>query len=209
MQAMQPESWTSILQQPTMDIENILYQYAERQNHRIGIIPMIKTSSSKVGKGLHIYAFVWTDNKSQKHGHTSKGTGVGVTVYLNGKKTKEIRQSYPDRKHPKDKKRTELMVTDAILKAIPPKAMATIHTKSDTIVNGINGLKHWTANGWKTQTGTDVQNQDVWKRIHAVNSDSVEWVRVPDGKYPPGMSRACNLAREAIGIKLSQPRGRN
>lgn len=46
----------------------------------------------------------------------------------------------------------------------------TVLSDSTYVVNSINNglLYKWGLNGWKTTTGSDVSNQDIWKKIYVL-----------------------------------------
>jgi ribonuclease HI len=59
-----------------------------------------------------------------------------------------------------------------------------IHTDSSYLLNGITMWIHsWVKNNWKTKTGDDVLNKDLWEELYKVqanlkNKFEIEWIKV-------------------------------
>jgi len=59
-----------------------------------------------------------------------------------------------------------------------------IHTDSSYLLNGITlWIYAWVKNNWKTKTGEDVLNKDLWEKLYKVNLNlshkyEIEWVKV-------------------------------
>ncbi len=59
-----------------------------------------------------------------------------------------------------------------------------MHTDSAYLLQGVTGWMYgWEKNGWKTKTGEDVSNQDLWKEIGALVfrlklKNQIDWVKV-------------------------------
>jgi|TARA_B100002019_G_scaffold129154_1_gene111102 ribonuclease HI len=74
-----------------------------------------------------------------------------------------------------------------------------IHTDSMYVKNGITQWIHnWKRNGWKTSSGKDVKNKDLWIEIYALNQemDSIEWIWVKAHNGNPKNEEVDKLARE-------------
>jgi ribonuclease HI len=63
------------------------------------------------------------------------------------------------------------------LSAVPLGSSVSIFPNSDYVIRGITEwVDGWEARGWKTSAGTDVLNQDLWRRLIVLTSQrSVEW----------------------------------
>ncbi len=78
-----------------------------------------------------------------------------------------------------------------------------IHTDSAYLLQGITGWVYgWEKNGWKTKTGEDVLNQDLWKELGAVVfrlklKHAIEWQKVSGHAGLLGNERADVIATNA------------
>jgi ribonuclease HI len=55
----------------------------------------------------------------------------------------------------------------------------TLYTDSEYVKNGITKwIQGWKNKGWKTSTGKDVVNQDLWHLLDKLNSRAVKWEHV-------------------------------
>jgi ribonuclease HI len=55
----------------------------------------------------------------------------------------------------------------------------TLYTDSEYVKNGITKwIQGWKHKGWKTSTGKDVVNQDLWHLLDKLNSPQVKWEHV-------------------------------
>ncbi|MBW3587635.1 MAG: ribonuclease HI [Cyanobacteria bacterium 0813] len=55
----------------------------------------------------------------------------------------------------------------------------TVYTDSEYVKNGITKwIQGWKNKGWKTSTGKDVVNQDLWHLLDKLNSRIVQWEHV-------------------------------
>jgi ribonuclease HI len=80
--------------------------------------------------------------------------------------------------------------------------VATIHTDSNYVAQGITKWsKNWIKNKWKTSTGKDVKNKELWKELVEYN-DMLDitwvWVKAHDTNYYNNMvdKIALNAAKE-------------
>lgn len=74
-----------------------------------------------------------------------------------------------------------------------------VYTDSKYLINAsTKWLKGWKLRGWKTSSGGDVLNQDLWveleKAVNSLKAQSLEWVYVPGHAGHPGNERADELA---------------
>ena len=78
-----------------------------------------------------------------------------------------------------------------------------VHTDSAYLLNGITGWVYgWEKNGWKTKTGEDVLNQDLWRELGAVvfrlkQKREIEWKKVSGHVGLLGNERADVIATNA------------
>ncbi|MEG4272236.1 MULTISPECIES: ribonuclease HI [unclassified Microcoleus] len=55
----------------------------------------------------------------------------------------------------------------------------TVYTDSEYVKNGITKwIQGWKNKGWKTSTGKDVVNQDLWHLLDKLNSRQIKWEHV-------------------------------
>jgi len=75
-----------------------------------------------------------------------------------------------------------------------------VYTDSTYVITGIREWIHgWRRRGWKTSTGTDVLNRDLWEALLAqVERHDVTWHKVAGHSGHPLNDRADALARAAI-----------
>lgn len=99
--------------------------------------------------------------------------------------------------------RMEMMAAKEALSFIESRKIEgniEIHTDSAYLLNGITGwVFGWEKNGWKTKTGEDVLNQDLWKEIGALNfrmkiKHSIDWQKVSGHSGLRGNERVDEIA---------------
>ena len=78
--------------------------------------------------------------------------------------------------------RMELMSLIVALTELKKPCTLTIHTDSKYLTGAFqkNWITKWKANGWKTSSKDDVQNQDLWKRLDALllpHHFSFQWIK--------------------------------
>ncbi|MFN2378161.1 MAG: RNase H family protein [Candidatus Binatia bacterium] len=79
------------------------------------------------------------------------------------------------------------------------EASVTIVTDSSYVLRGVTEwMSNWKRRGWKTTTGGDVANRDLWERLdRAVQAcGRVRWRHVPGHAGYPGNERADEIASE-------------
>lgn len=71
-----------------------------------------------------------------------------------------------------------------------------IYTDSSYLINGITKwVFGWQSKGWKTATGGDVLNQDIWKKLAALTEAiKTDWKHLPGHSGVPGNERADDIA---------------
>ncbi len=63
--------------------------------------------------------------------------------------------------------RMELLAIITALEKIKDSYQIDLYTDSKYVVEGINSwLEKWIKNGWKTSTGKQVENKDLWERLY-------------------------------------------
>lgn len=78
-----------------------------------------------------------------------------------------------------------------------------IHTDSAYLLQGVTGWMYgWEKNGWKTKTGEDVLNQDLWKEIGALvfrmkMKHETEWIKVSGHSGLRGNERVDEICTNA------------
>ena len=97
--------------------------------------------------------------------------------------------------------RMELMAVIEAVRALTQPCEISIHSDSAYVCNAFqqNWLNNWQANGWKTASKRDVENQDLWRELISVLSKhSYKFVKVKGHSDNPHNNRCDELARLAI-----------
>ncbi len=97
--------------------------------------------------------------------------------------------------------RMELLAVIEALKALKTPCEVSIHTDSAYVCNAFqqNWLNNWKANGWKTASKRDVENQDLWRALlEALKTHSYNFIKVKGHSDNPFNNRCDELARLAI-----------
>lgn len=97
----------------------------------------------------------------------------------------------------------ELTAAIRSLKALIKPCNATVYTDSNYVVKGITEwIRGWKKNKWKSSTGGDVKNMELWKELDEVcQKHNVKWQWVRGHSGVPGNERADMLANFAIDTK--------
>lgn len=67
--------------------------------------------------------------------------------------------------------RNELRAALETLRSLNSPCRVTLHSDSRYVVNAVNKHLHrWSENGWKTQAGKPIANDDMWKEMHELSS---------------------------------------
>ena len=85
-----------------------------------------------------------------------------------------------------------------------------IHTDSAYLLQGITlWVFGWEKNGWKTKTGDDVLNQDLWRELFGLTyrlkqKHKIEWIKVSGHTGHNGNERADDIATNAAlkGVQI-------
>lgn len=82
----------------------------------------------------------------------------------------------------------------------------TMHTDSQYVKNGITTWIHsWLKNGWRTTAKKPVKNQDLWIRLHELDSfinPTWEWVRGHSGN---DLNEQCDLMVQQEIARIETP----
>lgn len=77
--------------------------------------------------------------------------------------------------------RMELMSIICALDHIPDGSVVNVYSDSKYAVDGIESwLKNWKRNGWKTSTGKDVKNKDLWQMLDSLICKNIvicHWIK--------------------------------
>ena len=97
--------------------------------------------------------------------------------------------------------RMELRAVIEAVRALKVSCSVKIHTDSAYVCNAFHQhwLNNWQANGWKTASKRDVENQDLWRELLSVlNKHTYQFVKVKGHSDNPLNNRCDELARLAI-----------
>ncbi len=140
---------------------------------------------------------VFTDGSSR--GNPGKGGWGAVVVDNNDGKVYELGGHEDNTTN----NRMEMMAAREALSFIESRKIegdVEIHTDSAYLLNGITGwVFGWEKNGWKTKTGEDVLNQDLWKELGALSfrlklKKSISWEKVSGHSGLRGNERVDEIA---------------
>lgn len=95
--------------------------------------------------------------------------------------------------------RMEILAAVEALAALPEGSVATVITDSSYLANGASKwLVGWRRKGWKTATGGDVKNADLWERMNELlEGRKVSWRLVLGHAGVPANHRCDELATGA------------
>lgn len=120
--------------------------------------------------------------------------GWGVVVYFNDGSRHELGGA--DRQTTNN--RMEMQAAIAALKFFTkhPTDAIELYTDSEYVRKGITEwIKGWKKKGWKTSTGKDVVNKDLWQELDLLNSNQVQWRYVRAHAGNEGNERCDAIAR--------------
>jgi ribonuclease HI len=103
--------------------------------------------------------------------------------------------------------RMELTAVVEALHALKRPCRVTIHTDSLYLKDGITSwIKKWKRNGWKTSTGEQVKNRDLWIALDKASQlHEIQWNWVRGHAGHPENVRCDELARSAIRGRDAYP----
>ncbi len=101
--------------------------------------------------------------------------------------------------------RMEMCAAIAALDYIPEGASVDMYVDSQYVQNGFESgwVQNWKRRGWKTSTGGEVKNQDLWKRLDVLYSKrkvSIHWVKGHNGNL---MNERCDELARGVAISFS------
>ncbi len=120
--------------------------------------------------------------------------GWGVVVYFHDGSRHELGGA--DRQTTNN--RMEMQAAIAALKFLIDHSTEAIelYTDSEYVRKGITEwIKGWKKKGWKTSTGKDVVNKDLWQELDLLNSNQVQWRYVRAHAGNEGNERCDAIAR--------------
>ena len=97
--------------------------------------------------------------------------------------------------------RMELRAVIEAVRALKVSCSVKIHTDSAYVCNAFHQrwLNNWQANGWKTASKRDVENQDLWRELlDVLSTHTYTFVKVKGHSDNPFNNRCDELARLAI-----------
>jgi ribonuclease HI len=95
--------------------------------------------------------------------------------------------------------RMELMAAIAALEALSRPCRVCLRTDSQYVRQGIcEWMSGWERRGWRTSSGGEVKNRDLWQRLRAAAAPhQVDWQWVKGHSGDPDNERVDGLARSA------------
>ncbi len=95
--------------------------------------------------------------------------------------------------------RMEMMAAIAALEALTRPCKVRLCTDSQYVRQGIcEWLAGWERRGWRTASGAEVKNRDLWQRLRdAAKPHEIDWVWVRGHSGDPDNERVDKLARSA------------
>lgn len=116
---------------------------------------------------------IYTDGACS--GNPGDGGWAAILIY-NGKE-KELSGFEPDTTN----NRMELRAAIEGLSALREPCCVELYSDSAYLVNGFEKgwIWGWKNNGWRTKSGDDVKNPDLWKEIFRLNGiHKITWIKV-------------------------------
>lgn len=101
-----------------------------------------------------------------------KQKGIGMYV-LEAIMTKGPVTSTKEMRMEASKNEAEIILLEDALSRLKEPCRVTIYTNDNFVAMGINNLKTWKENDWKTSRGTEVKNSERWKHIAEKLTDCV------------------------------------
>lgn len=95
--------------------------------------------------------------------------------------------------------RMEMMAAIVALEALKRPCKVRLRTDSQYVRQGIcDWLAGWERRGWRTASGGEVKNRDLWQRLRdAAKPHDIDWVWVRGHSGDPDNERVDRLARSA------------
>lgn len=97
--------------------------------------------------------------------------------------------------------RMELTAPIKALESLPIGCEVKIHTDSQYVKNGMTfWVKGWKKKGWRSSSGGEVKNRDLWEKLDNLNSKvKAEWIWVRGHNGHEGNETADRLANKGVG----------
>lgn len=140
---------------------------------------------------------IYTDGGCRGNGKVKNIGGYGI-VLIYGDKIKEVKRAFEQTTN----NIMELMSVVDALNMLKEPCEVTVFSDSAYVVNGLekNWLNSWARNNWKTSTGSDVKNKELWmKLLECLKVHKVEFVKVKghsDNKWNNRCDELANLAMD-------------
>lgn len=133
---------------------------------------------------------IWTDGACSGN----PGAGGWGALLRYGEVQKEIFGGEADTTN----NRMELMAPIKSLEMLKKPCSVTLYTDSVYVKNGMTQwIKGWIAKGWKTSSGAEVKNIDLWQKLLAVSQKhQIEWVWIKGHAGHKENEQADTLARQ-------------
>ena len=137
---------------------------------------------------------IYTDGSCKGNGKADAVGGWSAILTF-----KDHRRELSGREDSTTNNRMEMMAVISGLEALNQPGTVDLYTDSQYVKNGITCWIHgWKRKGWKTKTGSDVKNRDLWERLDAVNQKhDVRWHWVKGHANNAINNRADELANAA------------
>ena len=133
---------------------------------------------------------IFTDGASK--GNPGPGGWGCLIVYPNGK----VREFGGGADHVTNNQMELTAVIQGLVHVEHPKSDVVVFTDSSYVINGITKwIFSWKRNHWKTSSGTDVLNRDLWIKLHELSANfSLTWRHVKGHAGIPGNERVDTIA---------------
>lgn len=141
---------------------------------------------------------IYTDGSSKGN----PGPGGWGAIILKGHDVQELAGS--DEKTTNN--RMELTAVINALKKTSEENMIRVFTDSEYLINGITKWVYgWNTKGWKTASGGDVLNKDLWQELMGLTANrEIEWRKVKGHAGHPANERVDDLAT-TLADSISNP----
>lgn len=145
---------------------------------------------------------IYTDGScSQKNG-TGWGNGGWSAIIIDGETKKEYSGSVRNTSN----NRMEMTAAIEGLKLLDQPSKVKLYSDSGYVVNAFSKkwIDKWQKNGWKSMTGIDIKNQDLWKTLlDLLKIHEVEFVKVK-GHETDELNNRCDVLAVTASLSLSQ-----
>lgn len=103
----------------------------------------------------------------------------------------------------------ELWAVVAGLQALREPSAVTIHTLSKYVLHGATQwLAGWERNNWRTRSGGQVKNKEIWLELsHVMGDHNIAWEFLPEDERGSLTQDAARIAREEAEKKVERAQG--